>query len=238
VVYDDGYAERFELILEPHRGGRKIGSSTPVSFSTASTWLALNADRFYVQEDAEGNEIWPVTFPAVSIDNPGRKINITLDRDGTLTWPANVQSKSNAAHSGTDNQLIYLDNLAIQDPCPQDSEEQQFETCSDGGSDNGNSKSSARFSASGIGTVTFLAIKTIRLDGTGDGSGAAELQMHVDPSYTTYNDKFRKEWQYTFDHKRGMNNRPLWFDDFSFFSLFGQGFRLFTDLSGTLLSLA
>lgn len=247
VVDNNGDVERFELVLEPHQGGNITGKSKSVSFNAASTWLALNPDHFFVTEDAEGNEIWPVSFPAVSIDNPERKIEVSLDRDGTLSWPSNVQSKSRTTIQSTHNNLVYLDNLAILEPCFQDSDGQQLEEiCGDdtGGGGIGDSSNDYgpnppdRFLSSEIETVPFLAIKTIRLDGTGDGSGSAELQMHVDPSYVTYDDKFRRGWQYTFDHKRGINNRPLWFNDFSFFSLFSQSFRLYTNISGTIRSSA
>ncbi|NBC67266.1 MAG: hypothetical protein GVY07_16615 [Bacteroidetes bacterium] len=247
VVDNNGDVERFELVLEPHQGGNITGKSRSVSFNAASTWLALNPDHFYVTEDAEGNEIWPVSFPAVSIDNSERIIEVSLDRDGTLSWPSNVQSKSRTTIQSTHNNLVYLDNLAILEPCFQDYDVQPIEEiCGDdtGGGGIGDSPNDYgpnppdRFLSSEIETVPFLAIKTIRLDGTGDGSGSAELQMHVDPSYVTYDDNFRRGWQYTFDHKRGINNRPLWFNDFSFFSLFSQSFRLYTNISGTIRSSA
>lgn len=237
IIDDDGDIEEFELILQPHYGSYQISNSSPVALSADNTWLALGPDRFYVQEDAEGNEIWPVNFPAVSLDDPGREIVVTLDRDGKLTWPSGIQGKSNSTSSG--NQMIYVDNLANLKSCSSGSDT-QIESCGGGGGGGGSGtprNDPNRFVNSEIKTASFLALKTIRLDGTGDGDKGSELQMHVEP-YSSYNEKFKKNWNFVFDHKRGMTNRPLWFDDFSLRGIIVNGYRLYNDLSGELRSSA
>lgn len=246
VVDRNGDVEEFELILQPHRGPNRssLRSSATTNLSTESTWLALNPDHFYVQEDSEGNEIWPVTFPAVSMDDPDLEIEVTLDRDGTLTWPSKIQNNfsssapGSSTNIGSDNQLMYVDNMAITEPCFQDYD---GGTCIDDGGGGGGGSTPTndpdRFVTSEIKTASFLALKTIRLDGTGDGSGAAELQMHVEP-YSSYSYKFNRQWNFVFDHKRGMTNRPLWFDDFSLRGIIINGYKLYNDLTGELRSSA
>lgn len=46
--------------------------------SAETTYLALSPDRFYLEDDKYGNEQWPITFPAVSLDDPTDKIEVTF----------------------------------------------------------------------------------------------------------------------------------------------------------------
>ncbi|MBN2731478.1 MAG: hypothetical protein JXR26_03510, partial [Balneolaceae bacterium] len=231
VLSEDGWVEEFELILEPHRGASRFANTTSAKLSAGSTWLALNPDHFYVQEDAQGNEIWPVTFPAVSVDDPDREIEVTLDRDGTLTWPSGVQNKSNSVSS--ENQMVYMDNMAVMDPCIDDGPGgggTQIDPCGGGGGGTGGGSGGniEHPAFQGINTP-FLAIKTIRTDGTGDGSGGSELQMYVEPESYSGSTDFDRQWEYAFDIKYGEKGLPVTFGDGSFFEILGALLLFVTD---------
>lgn len=185
---EDGEAEEFELVLQPHYGpaetakGKAAEGTTLLSTETA--WLALNPDVFYVDEDEEGNEIWPVTFPATSLENPDIEIEVTLDRDGTLTWPEKAKAKTI-----DDNQMYYLTPLYMElcDACDDDSVK--------------SAKGKEIATTSTNVPDWFLGLKTLRIDNSGDGDGAAELTLHFQQT-DNYNSKFSRNWNYAFDTRK------------------------------------
>ena len=76
----------FDLALVPHFTPTKRLKHIPsVEVTSEQIFVAWDVDRFYVEEDEEGEEIYPATFPAFSLDNPNLVATIELSRDGSYT---------------------------------------------------------------------------------------------------------------------------------------------------------
>lgn len=96
VTDPDGETEDFVLTLRRyHQNAQKVaakGKSTKLKSGT--TYLAYSPDRFYLQDDENGNEQWPVTFPAVAMDDSTDKITVTFNKDGFVSSSPSGKTKA------------------------------------------------------------------------------------------------------------------------------------------------
>lgn len=198
VVYDDGEKEEFELIVYPYYQKEDISGKHrgEVSFfDSQTTWLALDPDIFYLEEDESGNEIWPVTFPAVSLNDASVEIEVILAKNGKLRWPDEVQKEN--------NRLLYIGTLDILSPDDYRTDYEEKYEDYPGKSKNTNS------SAAGVTGVDFLALRSLRLIDI-DNSSNAKIQLYLGRG-DNYNVKYHRNWTSVFDRRNGYYNRPLWY---------------------------
>lgn len=196
----DGETEEFMLSVRRYiRDAGKAKASANQAMSAENTWLALSPDRFYLQDDTEGNEQWPVTFPAVNMADSSQKIQVTFNKDGfvSATSPEG-KSKSTA---GTEPNLVLVQGTPIIDPCEPN--------CGGGGGSGGGgddgpycTEISGRgedVGGSTAGTQTYFMIKGIRLLDIYDSDEAAELQMFVKRDDDYDGECFPRSYKYRFD---------------------------------------
>lgn len=208
ITEDDGETEDFILTLRPYiQHPKQIaakGKSGMSTLSAGNTYLALSPDRFYLEDDANGNELWPVTFPAVSLSDTTDKIMVTFNKDG-LVSTSKDQEKGTTQSAG-ETQIVFVEATPVispnyvVEPCPD---------CDGGGGGGGGGSSYFCSEVSGrgedvggstSGTQTYLSVELIRLVDTGDGDQEAELQMFVKNDDDYEGDCFPRSYKYRFDH--------------------------------------
>jgi hypothetical protein len=164
--------------LVPHFTPTKRLKHIPsVEVTSEQIFVAWDVDRFYVEEDEEGEEIYPATFPAFSLDNPNLVATIELSRDGSYT--ATTTAKLAADKLTQANiELLYItpiekEPLDDPDTVPDDFQLDPYDA------------------------GPHLKMVSMVIGYTGDGSGNSELQMYVEQG-DNYGDKFSKRWDYDF----------------------------------------
>lgn len=224
VEYQDGSTEEFVLTLEKHYGGAQFSQNNKETLSEEHTWLALAPSRFYIREDEQGNEIYPVTFPAVSLDNPEVEIEVTLQEDGRLSWPPETKQKSTLASTSDQNKMIFVGGTPVMEPT-------NVKPCGcggggggagGGGSGGGDEPPEIMADEVQMGAYPFLALETIRTHADGDNEGDSwELQMYVDATEAVEAHTFGRKWEYVFDMKYGENGLPLAWGDGKWWQVLG-----------------
>ena len=215
VTEDDGETEDFMLTLRPYIQHPKRmaakGKSGMRTLSAGNTYLALSPDRFYLEDDENGNEQWPVTFPAVSLSDSSDKIMVTFNKDG-LVSTSKVQDKGTTQSAG-ETQLVFIEGTPVvgpnyvAPPCPDCGGGGGGGTS--GGGDDGNDGSGSyctevngrgsTSNGSNSGLRTYFTVNNVRLWATGDGDGAAELQMFVKNDDDYDGECFHRSYKYRFD---------------------------------------
>src|SRR5699024_9688475 len=85
-IQADGEVDNFVLTIRPYIDDpSQLTAAADVAFDTKSTYLALSPDRFYLQDDENGNELWPVTFPAVNLADSTDIISLTFNKEGFVS---------------------------------------------------------------------------------------------------------------------------------------------------------
>lgn len=224
VQYPDGSINEFTLTLRKARNGGRVAANQ-IAANKTSTWIALDPERFYVKENDQGNEIYPVTFLATSMKNPDVKVEVTLHRNGILTWPSENTSNfsSNTAANmaaSSQRQMMYVTAVPVMtsymiEPCIEPGPPE----CGNppppppgGGGDDGGGNDEGTVAANELqmgddDKIPFLAIKTLRF--ITDENNAKEVNMFVAPAiadvdnnpFTYYS--FSRKWNYSFSEKTG-----------------------------------
>jgi hypothetical protein len=187
VTEPDGQYEDFVLGVRRYvHGVSKAKTSGSATLSSDNTWLALSPDRFYLQDGDNGNEMWPVTFSAVSMEDPDKEISVTFDKNGYVSSSLSSGKVSgNSVSSNSEPNLVFVEAIpAVEpndlEPCEEDPD------CDDGGQSGGRANDNTRGdnprSITTSGTQTYFAVNSIMLATSGDGDGAAELQMFLQES--------------------------------------------------------
>tara|TARA_Y100001935_G_scaffold238369_1_gene224750 strand:- start:88324 stop:89844 length:1521 start_codon:yes stop_codon:yes gene_type:complete len=182
IVGDSGKSEDFlfgirKFISSPEKLKTK---DDPVS---ADTWLALDPDKFYL-EDVDDEELWPIEIEAIHLTDPDRKLKLTFDRTGLISAVEDSRFKS---ESISDPNILMLDAVPVLDACT----EALDEGCNNPGTGGGTGSSPtnrindwSRGEITGVGTPdvsTYFVLKGIQLVETGD-AGTAELQLFAKKS--------------------------------------------------------
>lgn len=63
------------------------GEKVATKLDATTTYLALDIDQFHVEENEEGQEVYPLTFEAIPMEQSNKQaaVNLTLQEDGTIT---------------------------------------------------------------------------------------------------------------------------------------------------------
>jgi len=237
VLNSDGSVSEYYLELTKHHAPFKAESTLNTILSSASpqpgseAYIALDVDAFYVKDDEQGEEIWPVTFPAQSLDDPNKVIDITVYKDGSIKWPKeksiNTTFSTISASSGnTSNELYYLQPSELQ-ICTIDDN-----SCSDpgtgGGSTGGGSTSAPSWTDAmpymEVESGEFLALKSIRVHDRRDSGSLAEMLMQIQ-SMSNDNDVIQSDWDYAFDRKEGIFGNQGFLNGISFLDVVGAIFN-------------
>lgn len=201
----DGFEEEFVMatrryIPSPVEDTAKAAEAGSEELDPEQTWLALNVDRFYLQDDDQGNELWPVTFTAVSMANPDNEIEITFDQDGLVSTSLHDQKGKSNNQDPEDFNLVFVEPVPASMDLPPPGDGDDDTGGGGGGGDSGRINDWTRGEPTGTYGAydTYFGLKTIRLGWTGDGDGDAELQMFV-KNNDNYNYNFPVSYKYRFD---------------------------------------
>ncbi|MEX2485727.1 MAG: hypothetical protein WED10_14235, partial [Brumimicrobium sp.] len=201
----DGFKEEFVLgtrrYIPPSADGNraKAANKSNKTLDPENTYLALNVDRFYLEDDEQGNELWPVTFTAVSMADPDNEIEVTFDQNGMVSSTYSESKHKSDTQTSEDFDLVFVEPISATN-----SELEPIRDDGGGGGGGGGSTSRINDWSRGEDTGsygaydTYFGIKNIRLAWTGDGDGAAELQMFV-KNNDNYNYNFPVRYKYRFD---------------------------------------
>ncbi|MBO6620666.1 MAG: hypothetical protein JJ940_02155 [Balneola sp.] len=199
VTDKDGKAEDFVLGIRHYvEDGRKYSKQIGSGVSEDNTWIALDPDRFYLEDDENGEEIWPITFEALHVGDVNRVLSVTFGKEGLLSAQEEGKAKMNS-----DPTLLFLDSAPMLDqPCDDPS---LIITCDENGGSGspgsgGRNNDWTRGSSTGTygGNDTYFVIKSMRLAATGDGAGSSELQMFVKKD-DNYQNNMPVSYKYRFD---------------------------------------
>lgn len=117
VIDPDGESEDFVLSLRRyHKNPAKVLRKGSTQLKASTTYLALSPDRFYLQDDENGNEQWPVTFPAVSLDDPTDKISLTFNKAGFESSSLSGSSTGNAMASEEQPDIVFAEAHRLLNP--------------------------------------------------------------------------------------------------------------------------
>lgn len=232
VINLDGTTENFGLLLTKGYNPKQANST----IDKQNTWIALDPARFYVKEDRNGEEIFPIIFPATSLDDPNIKVNVTLHQDGTLTWPTESTNDmaANITSSGTQEMLYVTPTPMIIQPCEEDGGPGNQFPCDDGGGgdtgggDGGGQDDNLPVEDIQMPSFPFLAVKSIYTTHDGDPSGGWELQMYVDATDAVQSSMFERRWNYVFDRRYGQNGLLLAWGDGHWWQVFGGSLLIVT----------
>jgi len=216
----DNEIENFHINFSLHSPPTKRSSEVVTELMKKSkesrkSYLALDVDQFYAADGPDGEEIWPVTIPAVSLDDK-EEVEITVHKDGSLKWPQSdgILAKMTASGTETDNfdgDLYYISLQSISsDPCDDPTVILPPAGCDDdgGGGGGGGSTAPSWTTEMPIFTVqygTFLALKSLRIHERRETGSFADVLMQIqevnqDPIITS-------RWRYAFDWKLGVYGR-------------------------------
>ena len=199
VTDKDGKAEDFVLGIRHYvEDGRKYSKQIGSGVSEDNTWIALDPDRFYLEDDENGEEIWPITFEALHVGDVNRVLSVTFGKEGLLSAQEEGKAKMNS-----DPTLLFLDSSPmLEQPCDDPS---SIDNCNDGGG-SGSGGSGSRINdwsrGPSTGTIesnsTYFVIKSMRLAATGDGAGSSELQLFIKKD-DNYQNNMPVSYKYRFD---------------------------------------
>lgn len=85
IVYENGSYEEFLMGLRAYVKNITQYQKTITTTQNDDVWIALNPDKFYLEDDDDGNEIWPVTFTANHITDESRSIEVVFDKNGLVS---------------------------------------------------------------------------------------------------------------------------------------------------------
>lgn len=213
ITEENGDAEDFVLGVRRYieysdEGVQKVADIR--SLDEEETWIALSPDRFYLDDDEDGNEIWPITFDAVNLSDPSKKIEVTFNQDGLVTSTLSKDVKSKAA-LGSPN-LLFVETIPVEScetsECLPDSPPPP--TGGNGNGSNGNNVHSRGGPTGSYGANDiYFGIKTLRMAHAGDGDGALEMQMFVLQN-DDYNYNMPVSYQYRFDSRASSDPIDSW----------------------------
>jgi len=206
VTDSDGESEDFVLSLRRYyKNTAKVAHKSRSQLKSSTTYLALSPDRFYLKDDENGLEQWPVTFPAISLDDPTDKIKVTFNADGLVSSSVSQNSKDKSILSSGELDLVFADATPVVQPSyvlPCDP------GCGSGGSgtlrENDNTRGDDPRTPDMPGLYpperTYFVVHSIKLASEGDGDGAAELQMFVQKSDNYDVQNMPLKYRYRFDN--------------------------------------
>jgi len=227
IKNNDHETENFYLSLTLHSPPVKRLSETAAGFLSGAgenrkAYIALDVDQFYASDGPDGEEIWPVTIPAVSLDDE-QQVEIVVHKDGRLQWPqaGGLFATMSAPGTETETESIDGDLFYMSAETVSTSSCTGSEICFDDGSGTGGGDGGDDGSGGGpssppawteempVFTVqhgTFLALKSVRLHERRETGGAAEVLMQTqeigdDPLSP---EPIKSEWAYAFDRKQGV----------------------------------
>lgn len=175
--------DEFVLAVRPYKNNDNMAAK--MANSSDDIWIALDPDKFYLEDDEYGNEIWPITIEGNHITDPDRVIELTFDESGLISSVEKSMLKSKAI---TDPSIILVETIPVE-PC-----EIQLKTTSSpedgchpsgGGGGGGYNPSDVRIDdwsrgestgTWGTGHVNFV-LKGVQLAVTGDGGSPSDLQF-------------------------------------------------------------
>lgn len=213
----DNEIENFYINFSLHSPPTKRSSEVVTELMKKSkesrkSYIALDVDQFYAVDGPDGEEIWPVTIPAVSLDDK-EEVEITVHKDGSLKWPQSDGILAKMTASGTetdsfDGDLYYISLQSISsDPCDDPTVILPPAGCDDdgGGSGGGGSTAPSWTTEMPVFTVqsgSFLALKSLRIHERRETGSFADVLMQIqevnqDPIITS-------RWRYAFDWKQGV----------------------------------
>lgn len=185
VVVLDGDAIIDEFLLGVRKyfpESRRV--STKSVDNSNDVWLALNPDKFHLEDDEYGDEIWPITIEAQHLSDENRQLNVTFGKNGLLS---SYESNRFKTVEVSNPEIYFIDTVPIDRvPCliPLKANETE-ETCGPSFGDGGGSDEESRVNdwsrgestGTGGSNQTYFVLKKIRLATTGDGDESAELQL-------------------------------------------------------------
>lgn len=201
----DGETEDFVLTLRPYIDNiSQFKASADVAYNTESTYLALSPDRFYLDDDENGNELWPITFPAINLADSTDVISVTFNKEGYVSSSLESGTSNSDVSADIHNQpnIVFMEATPIvplyPPPCEPD--------CGGGGGGGGSGFFCNEVGGNGeptggnfSNTDHFFSISLIRIVDTGDGDGAAEVQFFLKNDDTYDNECFPRSYRYEFD---------------------------------------
>ncbi len=199
VTDKEGKAEDFVLGIRHYvEDGRKYSKQTGSGVSEDNTWVALDPDRFYLEDDESGEEIWPITFEAVHVGDADRVLSVTFGKEGIVSAKEKGRSKM-----VSDPSLLFVDSVPmLEQPCDDPS---MIITCDENGGsgpvgdgERNNDWSRGPDTGTHGGNDTYFVIKSMRLAATGDGGGASELQLFIKKD-DNYQNNMPVSYKYRFD---------------------------------------
>ena len=202
IINEDGSYEEFLMGIRAYVNNITQYQKTISTTQNDDVWIALNPDKFYLEDDDDGNEIWPVTFTANHITDESRSIEVVFDKNGLVS--ASEIGKFKQSSISNPN-LMFLEPIVIE-PCFPIMQKSVSDDCDGGGGGYNptnppsrvNDWSRGEFTGDGVGTNTYVVLKKMSLATTGDGDGAAELQMFVKKSDNDLHN-FPVSYKYRFD---------------------------------------
>lgn len=213
IVEEDGRSTHYLLEIEPmvqSAAGvsmkRNKGSNLQGGAPTP-TWLALDPDMFYVQDDENGEDIYPVEFPAFKVGEPDVTTTVRIYEDGRISFgeEGNTSKAWISTQSFGGGDLAFVGGTEC-DPMT------AVIPCNDGGGTSGGGSGGnwavpltnvlQEYPNTVVENQKFFALKSINLGTDRKESGtAAETQMHLSPTGFFYG----RKWAYAFDRKHGLN---------------------------------
>lgn len=181
VIEEDVLIDEFVLAVRPFKNNDNMAAK--LAKSSDDIWIALDPDKFYLEDDEYGNEIWPITIEGNHISDPDRVIELTFDQTGLVSSVEKSMFKSKAID---DPSIIMVESVPVQ-PC-----EIQLKNTStedgclpSGGGGGGSNPPSGRINDWSRGESTgtygtnqiYFVLKGVQLAVTGDGGSGSELQF-------------------------------------------------------------
>lgn len=215
VTNENGEVEEFVLMLRPYFDSAEQYSAAfngkTAAMKTGTTWLALGPDRFYVHEDKNGNELWPITFPAVSLSNTDQQITLTFNKDGFVSSSLNSAKATNQINSDPQPNIVFVEAVPVIgtnaiEPCYEPGPPECGNPPPPPDDDNGDGNrinhggNGGAIGGPTAGYQKYFTINAIQLMASGDGDNYSELQIFVLQN-DNYNHNFPEGWHFRFDSK-------------------------------------
>lgn len=205
----DGEVDNFILTIRPYiHNPSQLTAAANMAYNTETTYLALSPDRFYLQDNAQGQEMWPVTFPAVNMEDSTDIISVTFNKTGFVS--SSISSGGNAKGSKRPN-LVFVEATPVvgsyrippppcepgspecdEPPPPPPPEPQYCQEVHGRGGPTGNNIS---------GEQAYFMLSAVRLWSPGDGDHEEEIQMFVKQDDNYGGECFPWSYMYRFDDK-------------------------------------
>lgn len=209
IESEDGKSEDFVLGIRRYIAdfnSTEKNKSGKEKLNSNNTYVALNPDKFYLEDDDFGNEIWPVQFEAVNIENSNDKIRVVFDKSGIVSTEYLGPQKSKTFIE--DPNILFIEPVSIIEPCEETGSlgglQEDCNSLDNPGSGSGGTPTNYEDYTRGGPTGTYgagnvqFAIKSIRLVENGGSDGAGEIQMFIQQR-DDYNYKMPLSYAYRFD---------------------------------------